>query len=83
MIDIQPVTKESIVTKLSIDLPSFTLNATETTAHVTLFTEETRFVEARTINIPPEIYSEWGKDDDFIVDYVLAELQLTRLPESS
>lgn len=83
MIDIQPFTKQSIVTKVSVDLPSFTLNATETTAHITMFTEETRFVEAKTVHIPPEIYSEWGQDDNFIVDYVLTELSLTRVPVSS
>lgn len=84
MIEIQPFTKESIVTKVSIELPSFALNATETTAHVTMFTAETRFVEVRTVNIPPEIYSEWGTDDNFIIDYVLTELGLTRsIPESS
>lgn len=84
MIEIQPFTKESIVTKVSIDLPSFTLNAAEATAHVTMFTEETRFVEAKTVPIPSEVYVAWGTDDNFIIDYVLTELGLTRsVPESS
>lgn len=53
-------------------------------AVVSMFTDETRFVEAKTVPIPPEIYRVWGTDDSFIVDYVLAELELTRAtPESS
>lgn len=84
MISTAPFTKELIVTKVRIDLPSFELNATEATAHVTMFTEETRFVEAKTVTIPPEVYVAWGTDDNFIIDYVLTELGLTRIiPESS
>jgi len=84
MINIQPHTKESIVTQVQIELTSFSLNATEGMAVVSMFTDTTRFVEAKTVPIPSEIYTVWGQDDNFIIDYVLTELGLVRsVPESS
>ena len=84
MISIQPQAKESIVTQVRVELSSFSLNATEGMAVVTMFTDATRYVECQTVPIPPEIYSVWGTDDNFIVDYVLTELGLVRsVPESS
>ena len=84
MISIEPHTKESIVTQVQIELSSFSLNATEGMAVVTMFTDATRYVECQTVPIPSEIYTVWGQDDNFIVDYVLTELGFVRsVPESS
>lgn len=78
MIDIVPETKDFAITQVNVEMPIFTLNATESTVYVYLYTSESRLVECKLVQIPPEIYSQWAQDDNFIIDYALTELGLSR-----
>lgn len=75
-----PVQKTILETKVLLDFPIFQLNATEADIYVTFYDSNDIFVERKIVHIPPEIYSQWGTDDDFLVDYVFSELNIQRLP---
>jgi len=79
-IDVQPCTLPApVVTKVQIRMPNFSLLATETDVSVMMYSANDQFVKGVLVHIPADIYSQWGTDDNFIVDYVLSELGLERL----
>jgi hypothetical protein len=78
--NIIPVEKTTLETKVLLDFPIFQLNATEADIYVTFYDSNDIFVERKIVHIPPEIYAQWGTDDDFLVDYVFSELNIQRLP---
>lgn len=43
-----------------------------------IFDEDGSQVDEGNLQIPSEIYLNWGEDDNIIVDYVIKELGLTR-----
>ena len=77
MNQIVPFPVTFVATQVEVTIPSFTLNATEGSAMVDIFTAEGRIVDRKYVPIPAEIYVQWGVDDNFVVDYVLGELGIT------
>lgn len=65
-------------TKIQLTVPSFQLNETEMDVYATLYSADDRFVDTKTVHIPPDVYTKWGTDDGFIEDYVIAQLGVTR-----
>lgn len=75
-VDPATVTKSDVVTKIRLTIPHFFLNATTMDVFVSMFTADDKFVDNRMIHVPEDIYKEWGKDDNHIVDYVLSQLNI-------
>jgi hypothetical protein len=61
-------------TQADIQLIDFQLNAIEGNASVVLMDTTGRAVKSLVIRIPPDIYSQWQADDNFIVNYILQRL---------
>jgi hypothetical protein len=85
-IPVEPVSKTKTATKIQLSVPQFVLNATEMDVYVTFFSEEMQFVDSALVHIPPEVYKDWGTDDNHIVEYVLSKLNIhsknaTKKPE--
>lgn len=78
-INITEVSVPVTISKIQMTLSPFVLNATESEVVVTFMTADRKFVDRKTVKIPPDIYAGWGQDDDYIVDYVLGQLKMTRL----
>ena len=74
------VTKQA--TKVQISMPSFHLNETEADVYVTLYTDAGGFVDSKLVHVPPDIHAKWGTDDNYIVDYVMTQLKVTRAAPS-
>lgn len=56
------------------------LNLEDTTSRAFYWLmEEERIILSGDIEIPPQIHSQWGVDDSCISNYVLNELNLTKL----
>ena len=64
---------------VAIAIDNFTLNATEGGASVYEYSEDNRVIDVVRVSIPTDIWTTWGQDDNFIIDYVLTELDLTPL----
>lgn len=75
-ITVDPVPKTQQITKIQLSVPQFVLNATEMDVYVAMFTDEMRYVESAMVHIPPEVYKDWGTDDNHIIDYVLSQLNV-------
>lgn len=78
MISIEPFPAMFMATQVEVTMPLFSLNATDGTVLVDLYTTEQRVIERKTVYVPPDIYSQWGSDDNFIIDYVLNEIGIVR-----
>lgn len=61
-----------IVNRMSIHIP-ITLNQTKANAHITLQGAGMN-TQSFMLEIPEDIYSQWGTEDTFILDYILTEL---------
>jgi hypothetical protein len=79
-IAVDPVAKTQQIAKIQLSVPQFVLNANEMDVYVTMYTEEMRFVESQLVHIPPDVYKDWGTDDNHIINYVLSQLNLTKPP---
>lgn len=77
-----PVEKTILETKVLLDFPIFQLNATEADIYATFYDSNDIFVERKIVHIPPEIYIQWGTDDNFIIDYAFSQLGVERLPDN-
>lgn len=81
IINIEPYTVAHTGTKVEVTMPQFELGATDGYAYAHIFEESGRIVKSERVHIPPEVWQEWGQDDRFIVDYVLAELNIIEVTE--
>lgn len=76
---IQPVPVETIIHHVVINMDDFKLNAIEGDVVVYQFDSTNRLLNVNRVKIEQSIYLEWGKDDNFIVDYALSQLGFQRL----
>jgi hypothetical protein len=74
-LDVTPIDHSHKIAKIQLSIPQFVLNATEMDVYVSMFTEEMKFVDSALIHIPPDVYKNWGTDDNHIINYVLSKLQ--------
>lgn len=70
-----PTKKSDPITKVQVSVPQFIFNAKEMDVYVTLHTDQDEFAGSALIHIPPDVYKDWGTDDNHILDYVLQELK--------
>lgn len=49
------------------------------TAHIdaAFLDENSEAISNFRITMPPEVYQEWGKDDQYVIDFILSDLNLT------
>lgn len=76
-ITINPVNVTHTCNRIQISMDDFTLNATTGMCRVYFYNTAGVVVKVERIQIPEEVYVNWGVDDQFIVDYVLETLNLT------
>lgn len=77
-IDVKPQNVQFEIVKIGISLDNFVLYAVDARATVRYLTANGITVKVESIYIPPEIYSQWGTDDTFIVDYVLQQIHFEK-----
>lgn len=82
-IDVDPISQTRKITKIQLSVPQFLFNATEMDVYVTMYTEDMQFVNSQLVHIPPDIYKNWGTDDNYIINYVLQQIQIALSPQTS
>jgi hypothetical protein len=75
IVDISPVSIAYVASKIEIRMDDFQLGAATGTCTV-YYMDGPRVVKAERVEIPEEVYVEWGTDDSFIAQYVLTALNL-------
>lgn len=76
-IDVYP---ENGTDAVRLKIEDFELNAED--CHVCVYKYNNKQMWGFTkVYVPPDIYQEWGRDDNYIVDYVLDALGFVRKPE--
>lgn len=81
MIQIEPIQvglKKKDATQFNINPINISLFAESCGSYWQLLDEDGVRVDEGGLEIPSEIYLNWGEDDNIIVDYVIKELGLTR-----
>lgn len=80
MINIQEVNipTKGIANKIRFNVHPFGLSPTNGFRIGYVLTDDNnKYVVGGIINVPQEIYDNWGTDDSYIVNYCLNELKLT------
>lgn len=74
-IDIEPftVTTTNVMTKMSIRRITINLN-TSANIMVDLFDDNNRFIQMKILTLAGEDYSNWGTDDNYIIEWVKQNL---------
>lgn len=82
-VPIEPYTlvKTSTITSIRIEVNQIRLY-NSVTIGVLLFDESGQPIDHRLITIAGADYTNWGNDDDYIINFVLNKLGLTKLPAS-
>jgi hypothetical protein len=78
MYRITPINETIQVTKVSIEMQGFQLNATSGQAVVIMYDNNDHCINTQIVDIPEAIYKQWGTDDNYIIDYVLSQIPATR-----
>jgi len=73
-------TRESTVNNIQIRVMNVELYKS-VSVYVMLFSDKT-VVDTKNFLLTGDDYTSWGNDDDYIVNYVLTKLNLTKLPAS-
>lgn len=81
IVNIQPTPITPVGVKVNIRMPDFELGATSGIAIAVIFNSEDNVVKSEKVLIPPEVYSQWGQDDNFITNYVLEQMNLIVVDE--
>lgn len=77
-----PTETTHVCNRIQISMDDFKLKATNGSCRVFFYNESGgSVVKVERIEIPEEVYTNWGTDDQVIVDYVLSTLQLQEGPE--
>jgi hypothetical protein len=74
-------TRESTVNNIQIRVMNVELYKS-VSVYVMLFSDKT-VVDTKNFLLTGDDYTSWGNDDDYIVNYVLTKLNLTKLPASA
>jgi hypothetical protein len=78
IIPVSPVEMTRTCRKVRMTINNFQLNATDCTVSVIKYDENEQFLENVGVYISPEEYSEWGRDDTYIINLVLEKIGLVR-----
>lgn len=78
-IEITPISQTREISKVQLSVPQFVLNAKNMDINAIMYTSDNQYVKSQLIHIPDDVYAEWGKDDDHIIDYVLTQLHIQKI----
>lgn len=79
-ITIEPYPVDNAISSVSISVENFTLNAVDCWIRVLEYDANNKFLNVSRVYIPPEIYHDWGTNDDYLVEYCLDTLNFVRKP---
>jgi len=79
-IDIIPYILDTTISYVRVYIDNFELNALDAWVKVCEFDKNDKFVNVNRVYLPPEVYSEWSRDDMFVIDYALDQLGFERRP---
>jgi len=77
-IDIKPIEFKQNCVKVKMRLTRFEFNAKSCDVSVEKYNENNVFLEVCTVSISEEEYSQWGSDDNYIINLVLKKLGMER-----
>lgn len=75
-IDPYPVNPNIQYIRMGID--DFKLGASDCWVIVKEYDKDDFFLNLTRVYIPPEVYAEWSRDDDYIMDYVMDHIGFRR-----
>lgn len=77
-INISPKKFQKDAVAVTIEVRGFQLNSKSGTAVAIFSDEDGHELKRERVDIPEEIFTQWGTDDSIIENYVLQQLQLTK-----
>ena len=80
-IKIEPYPIDTAIASVSVSVENFTLNATDCWLQVIEYDANNKFLNVSRVYVPPEIYMDWGSNDDYLIEYCLEQLNFIRKPE--
>lgn len=66
---------------IKVQMLDFQLNAVDGNVLVYIYDKDDFKIDCRRLYIPPDVWTEWGTDDDFLIDYCIQTLGMIRKPE--
>lgn len=80
---IQPYPIDRQIDHVIIFIDDFKLNDTQGSASVYEYDVNDTLLNVSRVPIPTEIWTEWSRDDNYIIDYILDVMGYDRRPELS
>ena len=80
---ILPYPISTAVDHIKIFVDNFQLNAIDCFCSVYEYDENDKLLNVHRVYIEPELYAEWGIDDNYLVELVLDKLGYIRKPENT
>lgn len=63
---------------VTVHIDQFQLGSMDCWLIVREYDKNDNFIQSNRVYVPPEIYTEWTRDDDYIVDFALDQLGFER-----
>lgn len=82
-IELEPYPIDTSIDYVRIYIENFQLNAIEGWVNVYEYDKNDKFINVSRVYIPPDVYSEWATDDNYIIEYALDQLGFHRRPTVS
>ena len=76
MNNIVPTETTQVCNRIQITMDDFKLKATTGACRVFFYNSNDTVIKVERVEIPEEVYTNWGTDDQVIIDYVLNALGL-------
>lgn len=81
IIEIEPLTGFGrTATKIGLRIPEYVPNSNKVLFHYQFIDSDNLIVMEKSITLDEEIVANWGTDDNYIIDAVLNQLEVTPLP---
>ena len=80
-VPIVPFPLNNSIAYVRVSVENFQLHATDCWLQVFEYDADDKFLNMSRVYVPPEIYSEWGTQDDYLVEFALDQLGFERKPE--
>lgn len=80
-IDIMPYNIDPSIHSIRIFIDNFQLGSPDCWCCVYQYDINDKLIMMTRVYVPPDVYSEWGTNDDFIEDWVMDYLGMMRKPD--
>jgi len=77
-IRIEPYPINPNILYVTVNIDSFQLGAMDCWLIVREYDKKDKLIQSNRVYVPTEVYTEWTRDDDFIVDFALDQLGFER-----